>query len=718
MHPFTQGFKKKWFAFALHSEHSLQGWQSPKWYLVTPWIVCCSVPAPWLLESCYGTWWCQIAWTLDCHPALQQHPIKHKPGWRTHGVPMVLHGDEVPVVGIGKIWSRSSLCFSDCSLLANAMGGTMDDVQLYCWSVFEKFCVPSTPFLLGTMDTFFKIMQWSFQAMYMGVWPDTDWTGSMYHHSTPEGRKAGTPLAGGYFGVLLQLSGDLDYFHKWLGLPQSTTHSKPCALCKAQYSGTNSWLDNRPGSPWQNTILTAANWQSWWTTDCSLFKLPGMTSMSIALDLMHNFYLGWLQYFFGSVFWLLCFECLDLAPLSNLHTIWNFIKEAQQGDNSRHKYRHRLDKLSMFVKKTGFPKLKGRASDIRGLDKALLSCWQQFMIPENMQHKQVEAFLKLLLEVNDTLNDFSPKYGFWKVPQEHWQNLKQKACAMAQLHVQLSEHYQELGVSLFNITSKTHFTLHSIFLAKDLHPSLTWCFKGESMMKKMQTVFKSCLAGNKHFNVGRMSAVKFRHLLYIKIKEHRDWWNVSKRWLLNSCHKVQYNFSFNKNNVHQILMYVQVLRSTRIQHQNLMYTSSQKYKVSTAKMYTKAWCIQVGRTLYLRLGCIYIPVSCQCDVLVRFACLCTCDLKCMMYLWDLHVLVLVTWNVWCTFEICMSLYFCDLKCLMYFWDLHVFVLVWLEMYDVLLRFACLCTYGLGWVIWKIWSRFLIWKQRENSNVVY
>ena len=44
----------------------------------------------------------------------------------------------------------------------------MDDIQLYCWSVFEKFCVPSTPFLLGTMDTFFKIMQWSFQANVHG----------------------------------------------------------------------------------------------------------------------------------------------------------------------------------------------------------------------------------------------------------------------------------------------------------------------------------------------------------------------------------------------------------------------------------------------------------------------------------------------------------------------------------------------------------------------
>ena len=375
MHPFTQGFKKKWFAFALHSEHSLQGWQSPNWYLVTPWIVCCSVPTPWLLESCYGTWWCQNCLNSGLRSKGTQPSNNTLSNTRLGGEPM------------GCPW-----CFMvmKCQLLELAKSGPghlcvfliapyLPMQWVVQWTTsscivglsLRSFVCQVLHFFWVQWTLSFKIMQWSFQAMYMGVWPDTDWTGSMYHHSTPEGRKAGTPLAGGYLGVLLQLSGDLDYFHKWLGLPQSTTHSKPCALCKAQYSGTNSWLDNRPGSPWQNTILTAANWQSWWTTDCSLFKLPGMTSMSIALDLMHNFYLGWLQYFFGSVFWLLCFECLDLAPLSNLHTIWNFIKEVQQGDNSRHKYRHRLDKLSMFVKKTGFPKLKGRASDIRGLDKAL-----------------------------------------------------------------------------------------------------------------------------------------------------------------------------------------------------------------------------------------------------------------------------------------------------------------------------------------------------------
>ena len=121
-------------------------------------------------------------------------------------------------------------------------------------------------------------------------------------------------------------------------------------------------------------------------------------------------------------------------------------------------------------------------------------------------------------------------------------------------------------------------------------------------------------------------------------------------------------------------------------HQSLMYTSW-KYTLLEAWMYTcelSMWCsCEICMSLYLWLE-MY-------DVLLRFACLCTCDLKCMMKFWDLHVFVLVTWNVWCTFEICKSLYLwlgmydvllrcaclrtCDLKRMMFLWYLHVFVLM-------------------------------------------
>ena len=72
-------------------------------------------------------------------------------------------------MGVGKIWSRSVLNFSWCSLLANALGGKMADIMLYIWGCFEKFCIQTTDNTLGTMDSFYRILAWSFQALYTKV---------------------------------------------------------------------------------------------------------------------------------------------------------------------------------------------------------------------------------------------------------------------------------------------------------------------------------------------------------------------------------------------------------------------------------------------------------------------------------------------------------------------------------------------------------------------
>ena len=41
--------------------------------------------------------------TFSGHPCMQGHPIKDKPGWQTKAIPLCMHGDEVPAVGVGKI---------------------------------------------------------------------------------------------------------------------------------------------------------------------------------------------------------------------------------------------------------------------------------------------------------------------------------------------------------------------------------------------------------------------------------------------------------------------------------------------------------------------------------------------------------------------------------------------------------------------------------------
>ena len=181
-----------------------------------------------------------------------------------------------------------------------------------------------------------------------------------------EWRKAGTWIAGGFRGVLVQLCGDLDYFGKYFGIPKWSNHLKMCAVCPAGFHGPMSWLDNRALAGWISSVVTASNWRSHWNPDCILFLLEGLSSLSIAYDYMHNSYLGWLQYFYGSILFLLVYHILPDEPLRNLtHTIAPFIKTFQKENVVTQRYRPRLNTLTMFDKKKSFPRLRGRAADIR-----------------------------------------------------------------------------------------------------------------------------------------------------------------------------------------------------------------------------------------------------------------------------------------------------------------------------------------------------------------
>lgn len=76
---------------------------------------------------------------FETHPLMHNSPLKKLPNYKETVVPLLLHGDEVPVFGVGKIWSRSVLSFSWCSVIALALGGVTEDCVMYTWACFEKF---------------------------------------------------------------------------------------------------------------------------------------------------------------------------------------------------------------------------------------------------------------------------------------------------------------------------------------------------------------------------------------------------------------------------------------------------------------------------------------------------------------------------------------------------------------------------------------------------
>ena len=291
--------------------------------------------------------------TMAAHPMMLDHPWHARPDGRQKCVPLAMHGDEVPVMGVGKIWSRSALVFSWFSIFAQGSGSSSAEVMFYAWGIFEKFVAKMEGSNLGTMETFWLIMKWSFTCVWHGTWPMLDWQGCRYVAGSADAKRAGQPLAGGYYGALLQLCGDLDYNVKWLSLPHFGAATKLCVLCGATLKGPKTWLDNRPAAEWPQTEVTPATWKQAATTKCAIFEVPGMSGLGVALDYMHCMYLGWLQLLYGSVFHVLCRMIMPNDPLENLFRLAALIKKFQAKEGVKHPYRHKLSKLSMFEKKKG-----------------------------------------------------------------------------------------------------------------------------------------------------------------------------------------------------------------------------------------------------------------------------------------------------------------------------------------------------------------------------
>ena len=109
--------------------------------------------------------------SVELHPSMVEHPVRDQPGYTNKAIPLGMHGDEVPVTGRGKCWSKSFLTFSWTSLLGV---GSTADCLMWIWACGEKYIKPGPD---GTLDAFFKLLVWSFRILFAGVYPDKDHNG-------------------------------------------------------------------------------------------------------------------------------------------------------------------------------------------------------------------------------------------------------------------------------------------------------------------------------------------------------------------------------------------------------------------------------------------------------------------------------------------------------------------------------------------------------------
>ena len=303
-------------------------------------------------------------------PQWADHPLAQERSL-TRLLPLSIHGDETPILSKGKIWSSSALIFSWTSLLSNIFALGTKKSQLYIWAAWHR------SFNKQTNDDFFAVLLWSLEALYDGGFPHRDWRGLAFEPSSPEGRW----LADGWRGILVASCGDLDYMSQFQGLARWNSNS-PCCLCQCQKRGAHSWHDFSEGAQWRTTAWSTAAWRNWPNRSMNkLFHKDLCSVLVVHFDLTHCRYLGYLQQLFGSVFWLLCEEMMQGSPLVNLHELWNFLKTYQAEREVHSPYSQRLNKLSMYKKQTDFPKLRGKASEIKDMAAAMQAMWSFFAIP-------------------------------------------------------------------------------------------------------------------------------------------------------------------------------------------------------------------------------------------------------------------------------------------------------------------------------------------------
>ena len=72
-------------------------------------------------------------------------------------------------------------------------------------------------------------------------------------------------------------------------------------------------------------------------------------------------------------------------------------------------------KMSMFHRGKEFPKLRGKAGEIRHVGAAFLSLWETYCTRQDI-HTKITTLLKIDLKIDRILDEYHPADGFYALP--------------------------------------------------------------------------------------------------------------------------------------------------------------------------------------------------------------------------------------------------------------------------------------------------------------
>lgn len=235
---------------------------------------------------------------------------------------------------------------------------------------------------------------------------------------------------------------------------------------------------------------------------------------------MHTIHIGTSTYFLGSVLWMLVYRILPLAALENMSQLWTEIVAEYRTLGCPTQYSNLG--ISSFVDpakpNSKYPKLKGRAAEIKWLAPCLRNIWERHRRPGLEEDEWVARALDTLCAMQELLDEDSRQF-FMAVPQ------------VAEFRLLIDEHLtwycklagkaDSVGDLLWTLAPKHHWLWHMGWKSQFLHPRRSACYQDEDFMKVVKSIVKACTASTPLHKVPLYVLHKYRwgmFFQYLKVR--------------------------------------------------------------------------------------------------------------------------------------------------------------------------------------------------------
>ncbi|CAE7236144.1 unnamed protein product [Symbiodinium sp. CCMP2592] len=385
------------------------------------------------------------------HPALLHHPVKKIKNYQSRAVPLILHGDGVPIDSK----DRSCAFISWRSLLSSQTSSKLVHVLISAvWT--EQIVVSSCG---NTVASIWGHVVRAFERCFEECKTNND-----------------------LFPVLLFLTGDLEWYNTSHNLPRWNSNF-PCGHCNISKDNMFDYKNvaEVPVDPWHCPRRSC----------CPLLRHL-VSPSGVIPDWMHSKHLGFDQRLAGSTLWVLCWRILPGGVEENLDNVLLQMKDywRQHKGNGINYITQTMvlaDPQDIHCRK-GYPRLKAKAAETKGVIAALASICQQHLQQDNEEHQQIA----LALSFSRDLDQMADGIEDWKPSKEVADRMMLTAVCLFQCMTILNKSFLEQGHLAFQLTFKTHWFLHGLQLARHLSPKLTWTYSGEDYMSKCKGLLKMC----------------------------------------------------------------------------------------------------------------------------------------------------------------------------------------------------------------------------------